>query len=322
MRFFTLIFAVAMFLACEDGEFDMHRTEGDNYVIEDTDKRRFIDRNLAALPTPIPGTTDPAEWSNAVQEEIANVIEEFGTLNASASADRTSGWTQLLDTIFNDGNITSAAIDEVSAGKLSLGEINITNGTHTWIQDEERLRYIDTTDNSSTDFSPDGLWAATTPVGSGLDTAILRADSGLYAAETDDATGIADVATTQYGARGIKYTKRFGDLGGVGEEAVYRRESYSVSSPTWSSVTGGYAAPVAVDTGIPWDVSYTYAGGVTGVRCITQTATVGLVGGCMARIIKSGTDTIIIGSVQVISTEIPINQLIIIVEYDARDLPL
>jgi hypothetical protein len=102
----------------------MHRTEGEDYVVEDG-KRRFADQNL---PT-VPGTKDPAESSNAFQEELCNIIEmSGGTVAATAAADRTGGWHQAYDRIFQSAVLDSNAIDNISLAKLSDGDLNITRG--------------------------------------------------------------------------------------------------------------------------------------------------------------------------------------------------
>jgi hypothetical protein len=125
----------------------MHRTEGDYFVIEDG-KRRFHDR---ALPL-YHGTVDTAEYNNAVQEEIANVIEHVGfTLAADAGSDRAAGWHQLRDAIFLSGKIGTAAITDgaithaklasaavkndnlytdLSLSKFSQGTINVVNSAN------------------------------------------------------------------------------------------------------------------------------------------------------------------------------------------------
>ena len=125
----------------------MHRTEGDYFVIEDG-KRRFHDR---ALPL-YHGTVDTAEYNNAVQEEIANVIEYAGlTLAADAGSDRSAGWHQLRDSIFLSGKIGTAAIadgaithaklasaavkndnlyTDLSLSKFSQGTINVVNSAN------------------------------------------------------------------------------------------------------------------------------------------------------------------------------------------------
>jgi hypothetical protein len=84
----------------------MHRTEGDGYVLE-SGYRRFVDQDLPYEP----GTVLPSEWANAVQEELVNLIESAGlTLETSAANDRTSGWTQLKEAIFESAAIDTAAL--------------------------------------------------------------------------------------------------------------------------------------------------------------------------------------------------------------------
>ena len=113
----------------------MHRTEGDGYVLEGG-LRRFKDRNL---PTYI-GTIDTAEYNNAVQEEICSIIETLGgTVAVDAATDRTAGWHQLYDLIFQSEKITDAAISDFDLAK-AFGEIAIGSGGTTWVQDLTQLR--------------------------------------------------------------------------------------------------------------------------------------------------------------------------------------
>jgi len=66
----------------------MHRTEGPDFIVE-SGKNRYKE-------TPTPATVVNKFAMNAIQEEIALAIENYGiTLAASGSADRTAGWGQL-----------------------------------------------------------------------------------------------------------------------------------------------------------------------------------------------------------------------------------
>lgn len=70
----------------------MHRTEGPDYITE-SGKRRYKE-------TPSPGTVVNKFHMNAIQEEIALVIEGVGmTLAATGAADRSAGWGQLYQAI-------------------------------------------------------------------------------------------------------------------------------------------------------------------------------------------------------------------------------
>lgn len=103
----------------------MHRTQGEDYKIE-SGKRRFA----SALPPTQKATRLPAEFMNAVQEEIAIVIENAGlTLSATASDDRTAGWGQLWDAITNHGIIGSnaLALQAVTDGKIANSAVNTNN---------------------------------------------------------------------------------------------------------------------------------------------------------------------------------------------------
>lgn len=94
----------------------MHRTEGEDFKIE-SGKRRFA----SAVPPAQKATRLPAEFMNAVQEEIALVIENAGmTLNTGSSADRTSGWGQLWEAITTKGIIGTTALssDAVTTAKI------------------------------------------------------------------------------------------------------------------------------------------------------------------------------------------------------------
>lgn len=103
----------------------MHRTQGNGYVLEGG-LRRSHDRQL---PTYV-GTVMPSELVNAFQEELANAIERAGlTLNATAAADRTAGWGQLEEALFDsealgttaleDGAVTTDKIYDCDLSKLS-----------------------------------------------------------------------------------------------------------------------------------------------------------------------------------------------------------
>lgn len=103
----------------------MHRTEGDGFVVEGGNNR-FKDQ---ALPT-YPGTVDTAEYNNAVQEEICNLIELLGgTVEADAATDRANGWRQLYDLLLDDENITDAAMSDFDLEK-GFGNIETTFGLY------------------------------------------------------------------------------------------------------------------------------------------------------------------------------------------------
>lgn len=113
----------------------MHRTEGEDYVVEGG-KRRFINAN----PPIQKATRLPAEFMNAVQEEICNVISAATPaipLNDTAAEDRTNGWTQLLQAlqqghlILGNSFASTALMDGL---KVATGAENIPN-TRTEIED-------------------------------------------------------------------------------------------------------------------------------------------------------------------------------------------
>lgn len=91
----------------------MHRTEGSGYILEGG-LRRFTE-------TP-PGSSVPAEWMNAVQEEIANVLVAANvTIKATAALDRSANWDQMAEAIFSSEAIDTAALadDAVTDDKIS-----------------------------------------------------------------------------------------------------------------------------------------------------------------------------------------------------------
>lgn len=92
----------------------MHRTEGEDYAPNGNGSGK--PGYQPASPPTQPATRLPAEAMNAIQEEIANVIElAGGSLASSAANDRTAGWRQLYDAIFNGFHGTT--------NMLSLGSV-------------------------------------------------------------------------------------------------------------------------------------------------------------------------------------------------------
>lgn len=89
----------------------MHRTQGEDFdpdlYQDSTNKRGF----KAATPPSDNATRLAFETMNAIQEEIANLIERAGvTLQATASADRAAGWEQLYQAIFESEALDSTAL--------------------------------------------------------------------------------------------------------------------------------------------------------------------------------------------------------------------
>jgi hypothetical protein len=232
--------------SCEEG---MHRIE-DSYAVLESGKRRFVDRDLEAEP-PVHGTVDRAEYNNAVQEEIAYCIEQYGgNCSITASADRTAGWHALHDTIFLGGNITDSAIDELSFDVITSGTIDITVSGHQWLQDNESLTIrhdVATSNYFRTVMSKTGLTAlyqtaATTNKYMSLSYNTLNI--------SEEDTGV-DIAQTSVKARGIYYVQRFGNSTDL-ETANYRKEAYLLTGLSWSGSSRAYVATPSFDTGIPW----------------------------------------------------------------------
>lgn len=203
----------------------MHRTEGDGYVLE-SGKRRFIDQNLPSVP----GTVDTGEYNNAVQEELCNLIElSGGTIATGASSDRSAGWHQVYDQIFEGGHITDLAIDELTFNIISGGIIDIQeivgSITNNWEQDIDGLLY--TQQNSSTG---DDYFASYSALGSLFQ--YLGIGLGIY-------------------GLGIQYIDGPGN-----NEPVFRKATYLVNDGgiSWSTIdatNGTYRATLSLVVDIP-----------------------------------------------------------------------
>jgi len=201
----------------------MHRTFGDGYVEEPAPGQyhRFIDQ---ALPT-VPGTVDTAEYNNAVQEEICNVIElngetlNGGGLNGTPIADRVAGWRQLYDVIFQNGHLDDNAVDSFTFGVMSGGVINITSGDYEWYQSHTQLLYTDDTKQ-----------------GQYNSYRVNISDTG--ASENETTLTIGDLLTrydnveTSYNGKGIRYKNGPGESGF--QSNYYRKASWSLTSIPWA----------------------------------------------------------------------------------------
>lgn len=100
----------------------MHRTDAPDHTVVDG-LNRFIDQNLPGVP----GTVLVANWANAVQEELAAVIEAAGlTLAASGAADAAAGWGQLKKAIFESNALGAAAIAAGAIGTSELADNSVT----------------------------------------------------------------------------------------------------------------------------------------------------------------------------------------------------
>lgn len=100
----------------------MHRTEGDGYVLE-SGLRRFVDQNLPTTP----GTVHPAEWDNAVQEELCYLITAAGiTVASTALADRSAGWHQLYDAIFDSEALDTGAIADDAVTNVKIASCGLS----------------------------------------------------------------------------------------------------------------------------------------------------------------------------------------------------
>lgn len=171
----------------------MHRVDADG-TIDVGGERRFVDR---ALPT-YEGTVDGAYWNNAVQEEIATVVEYAGlTLRASGAADESAGWDQLKTAIFESTAISNGALSsDLSLTKFSQGDLGWTNGGVTSAMTTREL-LLDSTGTISGHLHRKGLhfYGSGTPgsVFPYLRSSVFNITSFISGASTQNAiTGIAD----------------------------------------------------------------------------------------------------------------------------------
>ncbi len=200
----------------------MHRTEGDGYVTE-SGKRRFKDRNL---PTYI-GTVDTAEYNNAVQEELCNLIVALGgTVEPDAATDRTNAWEQIATLLLASAKITDAAMSDFDLAK-GFGDILTTDGGALYI--------FSATPNEAGVYSTGVAAKVTTYL-----SANPASNPGLYVYDDN-----ASLASQVY--KGVKFA------GGPGESAYdniqYRKAAFRFDL----GFTALYAVPATPDTIVAWN---------------------------------------------------------------------
>jgi hypothetical protein len=231
----------------------MHRTFGDGFVEEPGPGQyhRFIDQNLPTYD----GTVDTAEYNNAVQEEICNVITGAGLtlngggLNGDPAADRAAGWSQLYEAIFQAGHITDAAIDGITFSKLS-GQIDLTDSGKNWVQDTDGLIYTQSTAHSS--ITPQKLETGETGIG----LFQLKADEGLYF-ESGSIHLRAD-------GRGIRYPDGPGNETAF-ESMKFRRSSWVIpGTVTWVPI--GSSTVLYTTSGLNYDTDIPVSVPLAGIR--------------------------------------------------------
>ena len=107
----------------------MHRTTGDDYVTIGSLPNQHIDQSLPGTP----GTTLSAEFANALQEEIINVIEEAGiTIETDPAIDRSNGFIQLKDALFSSQALDTLAIKDDAINDDKISDVSLSkliNGT-------------------------------------------------------------------------------------------------------------------------------------------------------------------------------------------------
>lgn len=122
----------------------MHRTTGSDYTTIGGLPNQHINQSLPGTP----GTTIDGEFLNALQEEIKAILDEAGiTIETNPATDRSNGFHQMKDAIFDsaaidtaaikDDAITSAKIASCSLSNLIVGDLDYTVGEYTLFLDEE-----------------------------------------------------------------------------------------------------------------------------------------------------------------------------------------
>lgn len=220
----------------------MHRTEGDGYL-DEGGLRRFVDQDVPTYD----GTVDTAEYNNAVQEELCNIVELCGgTLNGggpngTAAGDRAAGWRQVYDAIFQDGNIDDNAIDELTFGVIAP-PIAYVDGSEEWHQDTTSLQYIDG-DYQMTLGDTDILFEDTTD---SSNQAGVHRTLGPWAR--------ADDFITRYHGKGIHYTNGPGNSASF-PAAKVRLAAWDITGITWVEIGSGlgiyYASGLNFLTDLP-----------------------------------------------------------------------
>ena len=130
----------------------MHRTTGSDFETVGGLPNQHINQNLPGTP----GTTADGEFLNAVQEEIKAVLDEAGiSIETVAATDRSNGFHQLKDAIFDslaidssaitNGAITNEKISAVTWNKFDYGVMNITEGDYTWRWQDYFFSVVNTT---------------------------------------------------------------------------------------------------------------------------------------------------------------------------------
>lgn len=245
----------------------MHYTEGQDYVDIGGGVREFIDQSLPGTP----GTVDPAEFSNAVQYEIINCILYAGlTVETTAANDRSAGWIQLREAIFNsaaidtaalangavtnvkidNGAVTDTKVSSVSLNKLSLGTADITGGTDRIILSNTQVQMQDTATGAYSILAS----------GTGVTNAFLYSKSAASRIMriSDNGYGALDVAGTSYQLETIVNGEGITYSGGPGASsaASKRTDGFIATSLSWSIDSGTariyYTVTDLTLTGIPW----------------------------------------------------------------------
>lgn len=218
----------------------MHRNDGPNFTTIGG-LRFFEDINAPGTV----GTTMISDFANAVQEEIAGVIEGVGlALNPSGTADTSAGWGQLYRAIFETSAINTSALSDsaVTAAKLDSGAVitdKILNGavTNVKIADYDLSKGFGQIAVSEVAGPATNTWTA-----SALSDTRSLSTIGFTGAATRSAqttTFTANGVDSVFGADGIRFD---------GNNANLKMKILDVSNKSeWSVTTPGSAL---FDTGI------------------------------------------------------------------------
>lgn len=179
----------------------MHRTTGSDYTTVGGLPNQHIDQSLPGTP----GTKISGEFLNALQEEIKAILDEAGiTIETNPATDRSNGFHQMKDAVFDsaaidtaaikDDAITSAKIASCSLDNLTSGDLSYTSGDYIIFIDEEEAKWSKTTGG----FNP--IHRTRIVSGSGVEIRNTTVTSSVYTQlELDhDRVKISDVNNATY----------------------------------------------------------------------------------------------------------------------------
>ena len=218
----------------------MHRIDYDGYVTE-SGLRRFIDQ----LEPGTPGTILGAQWMNAVQEELANVVTAAGeTVQASPSADRAAGWHQLADAIFESNAIGENAMAPNAIHTAAIADDAVTKEKISSVDLSRAVGAIGVTDTGP----QDRIWSESTMGALRSETTVSTSAASQIVDNVTDArhthsktkpgTGGYNIST-EVRPEGIKYYDDSDNTGGTWTDPL-KQVVLALGNTAWVSHSYGY----------------------------------------------------------------------------------